>query len=172
MTASKKIVLIIAFEKFRDEEYAIPKDIFTKAGYQVVTASAQLGTATGKFGLQAKVDLTLDQLKVADLDAVLFIGGPGSFNYYDDPLAQHLTREAIKEGKLLGALCAAPGILAKAGVLKGKKATMDKDSGIIGQFGGTYTGSEVEVDGQIITATGPRTARAWAEKIIQHLHGK
>jgi len=43
-----------------------------------------------------------------------------------------------KEGKILGAICAAPGILAHAGLLKGKKATMFDDTGVIGQFGGIW----------------------------------
>jgi len=80
----KQVAMVIAFARFRDEEYSIPKDVLTKAGYKVVTVSSQLGEATGKLGLKTKVDLTLDQVKVPDYDTVLFIGGPGSFDYYEN----------------------------------------------------------------------------------------
>src|SRR3989339_350786 len=121
---AKKTLMIIAHEMFRDEEYAEPKAVLEKAGFQVTTASSQPGEATGRFGLKAKVDLTLDKVKVDDYDAVLFIGGPGSHGYYHDPLAHRTAKEAVEQGKVLGAICAAPGILANAGLLKGKNATV------------------------------------------------
>ena len=166
----KKAVMIIAFQMFRDEEYDQPKQILEKAGFQVVTASSQLGTASGKFGMTAKVDVLLEDVKVDDYAAVLFIGGPGSHGYYDDPMAHALAQEAIKQEKLLGAICAAPGILAYAGVLKGKKATVHEgDIAALKQGGAIYTGNGVEIDGNIITATGPSTARDWGEAIVKAL---
>lgn len=161
--------MIIAFENFRDEEYKEPKVIFEKAGVKVITASSKLGTATGKLGMKTKVDITLDQLKAAAYDAVLFIGGPGCYDYYNDPAAHKIAKDTISQGKLLGAICAAPGILSNAGVLKGKKATMFADDGTLAKGGATYTGKGVEIDGKIITATGPQTAKAWGEAILKAL---
>jgi len=171
MPADKqKIVMIVAFQLFRDEEYAEPKAILEKAGFQIVTASSQLGIASGRFGLTAKVDILLQEIKVDDYAAVLFIGGPGSHGYYQDPEAHRIAQEAIKQGKLLGAICAAPGILAHAGVLKGKKATVHEgDIAALKEGGAIYTGKGVEMDGKIITATGPSTAKAWGEAIIKAL---
>ena len=169
MAAKKRIVMIIAFERFRDEEYSFPKEVFNKAGIDVTTASSKSGTATGKLGMKAKVDITLDQLKVADYNAVLFIGGPGSFDYYDNAECHKIAQETIKQNRILGAICAGPGILARAGVLKGKKATMFEDTGELAKGGAVYTGQGVEIDGQIITATGPETAKAWGEAIVRAL---
>jgi len=165
----KKAVMIIALEMFRDEEYAEPKAVLEKAGLAITTASSKLGMATGKLGMQAKVDITLDQVKVEDYDAVLFVGGPGSFNYHHDLKAHRIAQEAVNLGKVLGAICGAPPILAYAGVLKGKKATMFDDTGDLAKGGATYTGAGVEIDGKIITATGPRTAAAWGEAIVKVL---
>lgn len=162
--------MIVAFQLFRDEEYDQPKKILEKSGFQIVTASNQLGTATGRFGLTTKVDLVLDDVKVEDYAAVLFVGGPGSHGYYQDPKAHRIAKEAIRQGKLLGAICAAPGILAHAGVLKGKKATVHEgDIDALKEGGAIYTGKGVEIDGNIITATGPSTAKAWGETIVQAL---
>ena len=167
---AKKAVMIVAYDMFRDEEYAEPKAVLEKAGFQITTASSKLGEATGRFGLKAKVNLTLDQVNAEDYDAVLFIGGPGSHGYYQDPLAHRIAQEAVKQGKLLGAICAAPGILANAGVLKGKKATVHEgDIDTVVRGGANYTGQGVEIDGKIITATGPSTAKAWGEAVVQAL---
>lgn len=169
---NKKIAMIIAFEGFRDEEYQLPKEVFEKAGVKVTTASSSLGTAKGKLGMSAKVDLTLKDIKVSDYDTVLFIGGPGCYAYYNNVTAHKIAQETIKEGKILGAICAAPGILASAGVLKDKKATMFADDGTLEKGGATYTGADVEIDGKIITATGPLTAKAWAQTILRTLLSK
>jgi protease I len=165
------ILLIIAFTSFQEREYDPPKKIFLQAGYEVTTASSQLGTATGKAGGKAKVDITLEQIKPADYDAAAFVGGPGSFDYYDDPTCHRIARETVKQGKLLAAICAAPGILARAGVLKGKKATMFDDTGEIAKGGGTFVRQGVVIDGKLITATGPDTAKAWANEIVRLLDG-
>jgi protease I len=166
---SGAILMIIAFTRFQENEYDPPKAIFQKAGYRVVTASSQLGQATNKTGGKTKVDLTLDQVKVADYDVVAFIGGPGSFDYYDNQTCHRIAQETVKEKKLLAAICAAPGILARAGVLQGKKATMFEDTGEIAKGGGTFVHQGVVSDGKLITATGPDTAKAWAEAIVKAL---
>ena len=122
--------------------------------------------------MPAKVDITLDQINVADYDTILFIGGPGCYAYYDDSTAHKIAQEAVAQGKILGAICAAPGILSNAGVLKGKRATMFTDDGSLAKGGATYTGKGVEIDGKIITATGPQTAKAWGEAIAIAIHDR
>ncbi|MFH1826700.1 MAG: DJ-1/PfpI family protein [bacterium] len=166
----KKVALIIPFQGFRDEEYLEPKAVFETSGIAVTTASTQVGTATGKLGAKAKVDITLNDLKVADYDAILFIGGPGSYALRDNPIAHKIAQEAVEQDKILAAICAAPGILAKAGVLEGKKATMfAPNNEILTKHGASYTGNGVEIDGKIITATGPETAKRWAQTIQRQL---
>ena len=130
--------MVIAFDKFRDEEYKEPKELLEKSGVQITTVSSKPGTAKGKHGLPAKVDLTLDKLNVSDYDAILYIGGPGCYSFYDDPTAHKIAQDTVKAGKILGAICAAPGILANAGVLKGKKATMFANDGTLAKGGAAH----------------------------------
>lgn len=166
---AKRVVMIIAWQGFRDEEYIEPKAVLEKAGISVTTASSQIGTATGKLGLKANVDIALKDLKVPDYDAVVYIGGPGSYDYREDPLAHKIAQEIVAQEKILAAICAAPGILANAGVIKGKKITMFTDDGSAASGGATFTGKGVEIDGKIITATGPKTAKAFGEAIAKSL---
>ncbi|HVN67523.1 MAG TPA: DJ-1/PfpI family protein, partial [Candidatus Sulfotelmatobacter sp.] len=72
---------------------------------------------------------------------------------------------------VLGAICAAPEILARAGVLKGKKATMHYDNGSLGKGGAVFTDKDVESDGRIITGRDVNAARAWAEAVLKALGG-
>ncbi|MDI6731332.1 MAG: DJ-1/PfpI family protein [Candidatus Margulisbacteria bacterium] len=167
---SKTILFILPFRIFRDEEYADPKAVFEHAGYHVITASSRMGIAEGKLGMKTPVDITIENIKVDDYDAVLFIGGSGCREYFNNPIAQKIAQETLQQNKILGAICAAPEILANAGVLQGKKATMYADTGCLAKGGATYTGKDVEVDGRIITATGPKTAKLWAEMIVKALN--
>lgn len=171
----KKIAIIIAFRDFRDEEYFIPKQNLEIAGAKIATVSTSLGKAIGKLGGEARIDLTLDELKVGNFNAVLFVGGPGAAKYIDNPQAHQIAREVADSGMILGAICIAPAILAKAGVLSGKQATvwsnvMDKSAvKILKGEGVKYQAEPVVVDGNIVTADGPQSARKFADVIIERL---
>ncbi|MBU1026960.1 MAG: DJ-1/PfpI family protein [Candidatus Margulisbacteria bacterium] len=168
MSTNKRILIVIAFQGFRDEEYAEPKQILEQAGFQVTTASSQSGTATGKLGMKTKVDITLDQVKVADYDAVIFIGGPGSYDYFNNAAALQIAKDSVKLGKVTAGICAAAAILAEAGVLKGKKAASFAGvANILKEKGANYSPSGYEVDGKIITADGPAHAKKFGQGIVE-----
>lgn len=172
----KKIAMIIAYRDFRDEEYFVPRDILEKAGAEVLTASAEIGTALGADGGEVKVNILLTDLDVDKLDAVLFIGGPGCLKYLDKEDSYSLLKKVVTKNKILGSICISPVILAKSGILKGKKATvwsgaLDKSSiKILEENGAIYEDRPVVVvDGKIITANGPEAAKEFAQTIIKLL---
>lgn len=168
----KTAALIIAEKTFRDEEYQIPKDILGKAGIKVVTASTTTNEAVGKLGLKVKPDILVSQIDVEKLDALIFIGGGGASQYFSDPLAHSLAIEAAKNGKIYGAICIAPTILANAGLLRGKKATVfPSQDGIeaLKKGGAVYSGKEVEIDGKLITGCGPEAAKKFGEALVKML---
>jgi protease I len=171
----KKVVFIVAFRDFNDEEYLIPKGILESAGFKIITASNKLGLAIGAYGQEADVNLLIEDLKVKDFEAVIFIGGSGASRYFDDPNAHRIALETVLEDKVLGAICIAPCILAKAGVLKNKRVTawssnMDKSFiEIVKKGGADYVPETVVADGKIITASGPAFARGFAKVVIDKL---
>ncbi|MDD2731623.1 MAG: DJ-1/PfpI family protein [Candidatus Pacebacteria bacterium] len=171
----KKIAIIIAFRDFKDEEYFIPKNILESAGALIYTISSSLGTALGSSGGEAEIDRLLKDLNVSDYDAVLFIGGSGASKYIDDKDSHRVIEQAVDNNKVLGAICIAPAILAKAGVLKGKKAAvwsslMDKSAvKILKEEGALYLQDSVVIDGKIITASGPDYSKEFSEKVIEVL---
>ncbi len=175
MPLEKKIAFIIAFRDFNDEEYLIPKQALETAGFEIVIASSNLGEAIGSYGAEAKIDILMKDLKVKNFAAIVFIGGSGSSKYFEDPNAHRIALEAVLEGKLLAAICIAPAILARAGVLKNKRATvwssnMDKSFiEILRKEKADYMAEPVITDGKIITASGPAAAKAFAMTVIEKL---
>ena len=168
----EKALMIIAFQGFRDEEYAEPKQVLEKAGIKVTTASTQVGTAKGKLGMTIKVDITLDQVNVSDYNAVVFIGGPGSYDYFNNAAALQIAKDSVKLGKVTAGICAAAAILAEAGVLKGKKAaSFSGVANILKEKGAKYSDSGLEVDGKIVTADGPGHATNFGKEIAKLLLG-
>lgn len=172
---NKKVAMIIAFKNFRDAEYFIPKEILEGAGAKIITVSTKLGTAIGADGGDTEVDILLENLNPADFDAIVFIGGPGCLQYLDNENSYKVARETVSQNKVLGSICISPVILAKAGVLKGKKATvwnspMDKGPvKILKENGAIYEDKDVVVDGKIITANGPDAAEEFGKKLVEVL---
>lgn len=164
----KTIALVIAERIFRDEEYQIPKNILEKAGFKVLTASTSLEKAIGKLGMTVKPDILVKDLFNQELAALIFIGGGGSSQYFKDKTAHELTRHFYSQGKVVGAICIAPVILANAGILKGKRATVFPDGQIdLKTNRAVYTGNLVEVDGNIVTGCGPEAAEKFGNQIVE-----
>ena len=144
-------------------------------GIRVITVSTKENTAIGADGGEAKVDVLLEDLKVDELEAVIFIGGPGALKYLDNSESYRVVKEVINFEKVLGAICIASVILARAGGLNGKKATvwsssMDRSSvRTLEESGAKYLEDKVVIDGKIITANGPQAAKEFGEKLKEIL---
>ena len=169
----KKVLMVIASNNFRDEEYAEPRKVLEEAGARVTVACSTLHRAKGKLGLEVKPDVLMSDVKEADYDGIVFVGGGGSQEYFNSPVAHKLARAFFSQGKLTSAICIAPAILANAGLLNEKKATAFPSSKeIILAKGGVFTGGNVESDGTIVTGSGPEAATKFGEKLVEVLGGK
>jgi len=171
----KSIVMIIAFRNFRDAEYFVPKEILEEVGVEVKTVSNQKGIAIGADGGEVEVDLLISELNPAEFDGVVFIGGPGAIQYLDNENSYKVAQETVSQNKILASICVSPVILAKAGVLSGKRATvwsspLDKSPvRILEKNEAIYQEKSVVVDGKIVTANGPAAAEEFAKAIITAL---
>lgn len=167
----KSALLVIAQDVFRDEEYARPLSVLSGGGVAVTTASVAAGPATGKLGMRAIADIALSDAVSSQWDAVVFIGGAGAQVYFDDPVAHSLASDTLNRGAILAAICIAPSILARAGVLKGIRvtafATQRED---LESDGAVWIDDPVVVDGQIITGNGPDAAEHFGREILRALH--
>ncbi len=166
----KKILMIIASQNFRDEELFKPRELFIKEGMEVILASSSLEISRGMLGGTVKSDILIGDVKVEEFDVIIFVGGMGSSEYWDDPIAREIVKKAVSLDKLICAICIAPVTLANAGVLEGKKATVfTSEINRLKAKGAIYTGKDVEVDGNIITGKGPQAAKEFGETVIRIL---
>ncbi len=168
--SGKRVLMVIASQQFRDEEYLKPRAILEGVGAKVTVASSSLKEAVGMLGLKVRPDLLVKDARVEEYDAVVFVGGAGATEYWDNPAAHELARSAFSAGKPTTAICLAPMTLANAGLLKGRKATIWKDA--VGDFkskGVVYTGRAVERDGKLITGSGPEAAEEFGQALVEAL---
>jgi len=172
----KQILIIVAPTGFRDEELFEPKQVLENAGHQITIASKNTQKAKGALGGEIKVNLDIKDINTNNYDVIIFTGGPGTSVYFNDPEAHRIARETLQNNKILAAICIAPIILAKAGVLKNKKATVwdsnHQQASILKERGATYTGGDVTTDSNIITANGPQAAKKFGEAIAKALQPK
>jgi len=185
--------MIVAFKDFRDEEYFVPKEILETAGAEVKTASNKMGRAIGADGGDVEIDLLVENLNLAEFDdlqrksshnsiqsissfdAVIFIGGPGCLENLDNENSYKVAQETVSQNKILASICVSPVILAKAGVLSGKRATvwsspLDRSPvKILEKNGAIYQDQSVVTDGKIITGNGPAAAKKFGQAIVKAL---
>lgn len=165
-----RVFFIVAQENYQDHEYGAPKKILEEAGVEVVTAAKQIGLCKGSFGGTTEATVTLADVNVDDCDAIVFIGGSGAAVYLQDVQAHLTAQEAMNRGKVLAAICISPAILANAGVLEGKKATIwnqdGKQAEVLRKSGAIFVDENVVVDGKIVTANGPPAAEEFGRKIL------
>jgi protease I len=164
------VLMVIAPEVFRDEEYAHPVEVLGGRGVTVTTASTRPGPCHGKLGMTATADIALADAEAASYDAVVFMGGGGAQVFFDDPVAHALARDAFALGRVVAAICIAPSVLARAGLLDGVPATAfasQRDDLIA--HGAQWTGVPVQVHGRIVTANGPEAARDFGTAIADLL---
>lgn len=172
--SGKRAALIVASDSFQDDELFITQRALEAAGVETIIASTRLGPIRGMLGGTAEARILVNQLRVDGFDAIIFIGGSGAaIEYFDNPAALTIAREAARKRKVLAAISIAPAILANAGALTGVRATsfISERDRLVGA-GAIYTGAPVERERFIITSTGPLAAGPFSQAIIDALVGR
>ncbi len=168
----RRILMVIPQNNFRDEELLDPRKIFVEDDFDVTVASEKLMVSTGALGASVTVEEKVTDAKVEDYDAVIFVGGSGIEEYrvYENVHYLNLAKAFSAAGRLVCAICAGPKVLAAAGLLTGKKATIwAGGADYIRARGADYTGEDVTIDENVITASGPHAAKKFAVAILRGL---
>jgi protease I len=172
-----RAMMVIAPAGFQDREYSGTRAELDKAGIEVDVFSTQDGMCKGAFGSQVEAK-SMNGADSSAYDAIVFIGGPGTPIVRSDENSVRLAQEFFRADKLVCAICWAPTILAKAGILQVRKATVwigiDREYGgatdrVISKYGGIYTNRSVVEDGNVITASGPEAASEFGYTIAMRL---
>jgi len=146
-------------------------DLLRRAGIEVIAAGLESGPVTASRGVRLLPDMTLDEALGMDYDMVALPGGlPGSDHLADDQRLTALLRSMNESGRFVGAVCAAPKVLAREGILEGKQATAFP--GVLqAEMHPEITGNPVTRDGRVITSRSAGTAMDFALEIIDALLG-
>lgn len=164
-----KIIVPLA-EGFEEIEAVSIIDTLRRGGLEVITASLHDRVVTGSHGIPVTADKILETDE--KFDGIVLPGGmPGSANLKKDPRIIKLIQEIGKSGGITAAICAAPIVLAEAGILEGKKYTCYP--GYENEItGGVHKSEAVIADGKVITGKGAACAIPFALTIVEIIKGK
>ena len=165
----KRVYLFLAYG-FEEVEALTAVDLLRRAGIQVITVSVTGNDiVTGAHKIPVVADIKIDNGAFGDADAIIIPGGqPGEDNLYECKEFLSVITNAYKNNKLVCAICAAPMLLGRLGLLEGKKATCYP--GCESELtGADISEDSVCVDGNIVTSRGVGTAVDFASKITELL---
>jgi len=148
-------------------------DLLRRANISVVTAGLDDKPVKASRGVTLIADTTLEEALKQSFDMIVLPGGlPGADNLNNDPRIIQLLKEMQQQGKYTAAICAAPKVLANAGLLTKKSATsypgvLDNNKQVM-----QFVDKPIVIDGQVITSRGPGTAMDFALALIESLVGR
>jgi len=164
-------VAVILADGFEEVEAMAIIDVLRRAEIETVVAGLHDGPITSARRVRVLADTVIDAVKPDDFDMIVLPGGqPGSDNLNKDARVKDLIQRFSRKGKLTGAICAAPIVLASAGVLEGKHVTaFPSYKEKLGKA--VYEEKPVVIDGNVFTSRGPGTALAFGLAIVERLAG-
>ena len=170
-----KRALVLMADGFEETELTVPVDVLRRGGADVLLCSTG-GTleVEGAHGMLFLADAALDEVSAGDFDAVFLPGGgPGTERLESDERVLETVRKFAEAGRLVAAICAAPRVLKRAGILDGRKITSyPSEQAKLDDGSLTYLQDRVVVDGNLITSRGPGTAAEFGFALLEALEGK
>ena len=165
------MVYLFLADGFEDMEAVVPYDMLKRANIDVLTVGVGAKTVRSAHGLTVTADIFEEEVNESTMDAVILPGGmPGASNLRASKAVASAVSFALKNGKIIGAICAAPGV-----VLSGTGALEDKKYTCFPGFEtkeGKYCAEGCVTDGKLVTAAGPLYAMDFANALIAALNGK
>ncbi len=164
-----KTVLVAIAPGFEEIETITAVDILRRAGARVTLAGTVPGILKGSRNTRLEPDELLDNIGEKEFDLIFLPGGqPGTDNLKKDARIEKILRRMQNQDKYISAICAAPTVLKKAGILKDKSMTCHPSvkSGF-----DHYVNNRVVVDEKVITSQSPGTAMEFSLKLVEILFG-
>lgn len=171
MNAPAPRVLCLLIEGFEEIETVAPVDLLRRAGARVTLASVRGERwVTGRCQVVIKADAPLAEIAAADFDLLLIPGGPGVAALRSDGQAARLARDFHERGLPVAAICAAPTVLADAGLLSGRRYTAH--GSVKSELPAIVEEAPVVEDGTVITSRGAGTSIEFGLALVKRLFGE
>jgi 4-methyl-5(b-hydroxyethyl)-thiazole monophosphate biosynthesis len=170
---TKKRVLVPLAEGFEEIEAIAIVDVLRRAGVEVVTASLKPGVVRGAHAIDVRADAELGKVDVDGFDMVVLPGGmPGTTNLMEDERVIGALKKLHAKGKTTAAICAAPMVLARAGLIS--KVPVTSYPSVRDKLGDAVVRDSPRVikSGQIVTSQGAGTAIEFALELVAELVGR
>lgn len=156
---SKNILIFLPAEDFNELEFSVIYETLKKHGVRPFIASDAVTCSIGMNGKRVRHDVALYNIHESNFDGLVIIGGTGITKYFENKHLHTIVRKFHCNKKTIGAICIAPVLLGKAGIMQGKKGTCFSEySDMLAATGATILEMPVVADGNIITASGPDAA--------------
>lgn len=167
------MIYLFLAEGFEETEAVVTIDILRRGYADLKTVSVSGDKAvTGAHGITLMADISINEVKKSDAEAFILPGGmPGTTNLAESDEVKNLLLYGNENEKLICAICAAPSVLGKCGILKGKRAVCYPGFEDFLDGAKVYE-QPVMHDGNIITSRGVGTAHLFAETILTALKGE
>lgn len=162
----KSLLLFIPQTDFSEEEYLAITSVLKRERINFFIASDATGICVGSSGLKVKNDIQLYNIHPVNFGGLIIVGGSGARNYKGNQKLIKIVQEFNRLEKPIGAICSAPLILAKAGVLGDFAVCYPSDKPELESLGVQYKDVPVFADGRIITARDPKAAVEFAESFV------
>ena len=161
------MIIVLLAEGFEEIEALTPVDMMRRAGLEVKTVGIGGKTVVGSHGISVVADAVPDEIDLSKVDFAVFPGGmPGSLNLDASPYTDEVISAVLSNGGRLAAICAAPLVLGRRGLLNGKNATCFP--GFEGELqGATVIDADFVTDGNITTGRGMEYSLPFAKELVR-----
>ena len=166
------MIIVLLTDGFEEIEALTPVDMLRRAKLHVKTVGVNGKIAVGSHGIPVVCDLTAEEVNLDEVSMAVFPGGmPGSLNLDASPYTDKVIEAVTKNGGRLAAICAAPLVLGRRGLLEGKRATCFP--GFEAELkGAVATGEEFVTDENITTGKGMEYSLPFAKELVRLAEGK
>ncbi len=163
----KSIVIFLAKYGFNEVEYLQTRRIIEQSGITIFVASDNTGLCTGSKGLKVCAEISLFNINSNNFNGIVLIGGSGIKNYWNNKSLHNILHKFSDQAKTIGAICAAPVTLAKAGLLQSTACTCHPDDkSTLIESGVEHKDSPVIVSNNFVTARSEENTVDFAKTVL------
>lgn len=166
---NNSILIILPAKDFNEQEYLIIYHELQKAGKKIFIASDSHSLYIGSKGLKVKNDVNFYNINENNFVGIIFIGGEGNKSYWNNTHLHSIVNRFYNKNKIIGAICNAPVILAKAGVLTGSAVCFPDNKNELIREGVEFKNESVVISKNILTGRDSASSKEFADLLINKL---